>query len=483
MSWGLEFDYVIIGGGHNGLVASIVLARHGARVVVLEANNKLGGESSDAVYKGTRYPRVAYAIGLFPEDLAGYLGIDLDEISVLPDPSWIVLSDGEVSFRWWVRSDKLEEEFRRHSALEGYRRLSRLMELFSECAREKGILYTIDPPSLEVLEDLLNECDEDLGSYATMKWSEGLGGLIPVELWGLFNYPAFYEEPGYTGLYFNMNRGIWRQPYSGMDSLIELLAEKAKSLGVEIILGKRVDRIIVKNGTASGVELLGGARIRARRGILLSANILCLWRLVDEEELDKSISEDVRFNLAILREYKAPVTRVNFFHEGSPPYPVKDYSIKGYPILSIETGSFWGEAAYPTLIDNSLVGQRGIHVVTFTGLAPDVKPEDIAMELGLEKLVGYEQVSPGVLENDYCNITGDPNHIPMLGQFILDKRPFPGWGGYRTPIKGLYHGAASSHPGGQITGIPGHNAAIAMLVDAGLRPRTPLIPRGVLGVD
>lgn len=477
MSWGLEFDYVIIGGGHNGLVASIVLARHGARVAVLEANNKLGGESSDAIYEGTRYPRVAYAIGLFPGDLASYLGIDLDEVSVLPDPSWIVLSDGEVSFRWWVRSDKLEEEFRKHSALEGFKRLSRLIELFNKCAREKGILYTVNPPSLGALEDLLNECGEDLGSYATMKWSEGLGGLIPVELWGLFNYPAFYEEPGYTGLYFNMNRGIWRQPYRGMDQLIGMLAEKARLLGVEIILGRRVDKIIVEDGVASGVEVSGGARIRARHGILLSANILCLWRLVDEEELDRSISEDVKLNLAVLRGYKAPVTRINFFHKGPPAYSVKDHHIKGHPILLIETSNFWGEAAYPTLINTSLVGQHDIHVVTFTGLAPGVKPEDIAMELGLEKLVGYEQVSPNILESDYCNVTGDPNHIPMLGQFILDNRPFPGWGNYRTPIKGLYHGAASSHPGGQITGIPGHNAAIAMLVDAGVKPWTPLMPR------
>ena len=58
----------------------------------------------------------------------------------------------------------------------------------------------------------------------------------------------------------------------------------------------------------------------------------------------------------------------------------------------------------------------------------------------------------------------------MIPQQMLHRRPLPGWSDYRTPIQGLYLYGAGTHPGGEVTGAPGHNAAHAILKDLGISP-------------
>jgi phytoene dehydrogenase-like protein len=161
----MEHDYIIIGGGHNGLVASIVLARHGANVLVLEAREELGGQASEGVYRGTRYPRVAYSIGLFPRDLALYIGFDIDEMLLKPNPSWVVVSDGVEYFRWWRDQERLWQEFKSVGAGDSFKEFTRVISEFNRCVKEHKILYTIDPPSLEEAREDLNKCSEGLGDY------------------------------------------------------------------------------------------------------------------------------------------------------------------------------------------------------------------------------------------------------------------------------------------------------------------------------
>ena len=79
----------------------------------------------------------------------------------------------------------------------------------------------------------------------------------------------------------------------------------------------------------------------------------------------------------------------------------------------------------------------------------------------------------------------------MIDKYLFDKRPVPGWNDYRTSIPCLYHGSASSYPGGEVNGVAGLNAAIRILLDFGIKPRLPGLvvrvvhendPRGKWGV-
>ncbi|BBD72469.1 hypothetical protein HS1genome_0858 [Sulfodiicoccus acidiphilus] len=87
-------------------------------------------------------------------------------------------------------------------------------------------------------------------------------------------------------------------------------------------------------------------------------------------------------------------------------------------------------------------------------LIPDIK----------EKIIGIDLLDSKEAETEYYLPGGDLNHLPMKVPYLFDGRP-----GYRTEFQGLYMGSAGSYPGGQVTGIPGFNAAQALLKDMGIK--------------
>lgn len=467
----LNYDFIVVGGGHNGLIASAVLAMHGARVLLVESNSALGGESSDSIIRGVRVPRVAYALGLLSEEVLGYLGVSVSDVVYYTNPSWVVTVDGEEYFRWWLERESLELEFEKLGHLREFKEFARLSAAFNRCVRDKNILYTIDPPPLEDASEDLEKCEEGLGEAVYSDWSEGLGKNFDEDLWDLFTYPPFYNEPGFITLYFHRNLGRWGQPLRGMGALVENLARVARGKGVEILTGLGVREIVVDREGAKAVVLGNDKLVGARHGILLSTSVLCINKLVGPEWVESFLGKEERRALRYYEGVRLPIRRVNIVTEEPPSPPIRG----GYnkvPIVSYESDMFWGEATYPTLNDPSLSGPRGLHAVTFSGYAPGVSVDDLARELGAASILDYEDIGPRELGSSYCNPTGFPSQIPMTRNSILRDRPLKGWGNYRTPIPKLYHGSASSHPGGEVTGIPGYNAAIRMLVDLKVKPLT-----------
>jgi hypothetical protein len=80
-------------------------------------------------------------------------------------------------------------------------------------------------------------------------------------------------------------------------------------------------------------------------------------------------------------------------------------------------------------------------------------------------VLGRHIITPLDLERDYGLVGGNIFHVPMTMEYSFDARPSPAFGGYRTPVKGLYLCGAGTHPGGAVTGMPGRNAAHAVLAD------------------
>ena len=85
-----------------------------------------------------------------------------------------------------------------------------------------------------------------------------------------------------------------------------------------------------------------------------------------------------------------------------------------------------------------------------------------------EAIIDWTVLTPEDIKERIGLTDGNIRHVDVIPQQMLDRRPLPGWSDYRTPIQGLYLCGAGTHPGGEVTGAPGHNAAHAILKDLGI---------------
>ncbi|MCE4604749.1 MAG: FAD-dependent oxidoreductase [Aeropyrum sp.] len=464
-----KYDVVVVGGGHNGLVASIVLALHGARVALVESRGELGGLASDGVSLGVRYPRVAYSLGLFPRNLAKYIGVDLYLSAKLTNPSWVVVDgdSGETVFRWWVSEDALEEEFKEYGLGGEARDLVSLLRSWSECS--DLILYSTEPPDIQGASAMLDNCSPFLGEIASQRFDNGLGMMVPRDLWGILTYPGLEREPGLATLLNLWNKGLWYQLPKGWSPLMKRLEHRARELGVDIYLGVGTARPDIKEGRVVGVTAVGGKLAIESKAVLYSASLAAISNFLGDyiDLLDglrlKELESAARS--AVKPQRVTVVGRCE-------PKPPGGFN-RNPPMIEVWGRGFWGEFAYPTLHDESRIPGSG-HAVAFTGMAAS-RISDILAYSGLECLDKVESIDSVVQWIEFNNPSAHPNHLPYTGERILNKRPVEGWSDYRVEeIEGLYHGSASSHPGGQVSGVPGHNAAIKVLKDLGVRPSSPL---------
>lgn len=447
---GVSYDFIVVGGGHNGLIAAATLRIAGGSVLVVGAPG-LGGLAG-ASERGSIGP--AYSVGLMPKPLAKVLGIDTSRWIYTTDPSWLVVEDGEVVFRWWSSKDRLLREFEAHGLREGGERLLSLLESWRTCGAPL-LLYNTNPPSLDEAAALVSErCGEELGEAIAGRASDTiLAGLGWLE--GLLTYPALAGEPGYATLYFNSSMGVWGLPKNPSKGVSYAIAEAARRLGVDIVEGR--GKIVVKGGRAVSVRLSDGSMIEARKAIVYSGNIACLRDSVEGEgawrgEVEEASKRALRASL----EFQGP-TRFNLELSRQPGSLVNSGPS---PILELWGRGYWGEVLY-------LPDSR----IAFTGfLEGPGSLKNFLEDLGVdpEWVRGLEDLGPLWQEALHCNPGGNPNHLPMTGEYILSRRPLEGWADYSTSVDGLYHASASSHPGGQITGLPGFNAARRILEDLGL---------------
>ena len=463
----MDFDVVVVGAGHNGVIAAWLLARHGLRVAVVDRRYLPGGLAGGEWVWGLPGSRFAYAIGLVPRLLEEELRV-LDGVVEYGEPSWVELEeDGEPWLRWWSSGERLRAELEEH----GLGGLWELVELAAEawsCMEAGGLVYTTAAPSREEAARLLEErCGPEYGDVVAKTARRLLSEHAPRWAWELVIYPSMLGASGFVLAYYLMNRGVWGVPRRGMTALSRRLTRLLHEAGVTIIRGVEA-RLLVEHGRAVGVRLEDGRELRAR-AVLYAASapklpaftgyLLEEW---ENRELEKAgtVMVDVR--------------RVDYLVEGRPTPPVEE-GWRPPQIYVWWTRMGGGEYTYPTLHS----GRGGRHLVTGSGWIPEpLKLPPPGVEEGDVRAVHVK----GPREQERCcgNPTGHPDHLPMRDPWMFDNRPLPGWGDYRTSIPCLYHGSASSYPGGEVTFIPGVNAAARILLDMGFRPRLrlPLGERG-----
>jgi phytoene dehydrogenase-like protein len=523
------WDEVVVGGGHNGLVAAAYLAGAGHRVLVLEARERLGGAAvTEETWPGFRVSTAAYVVSLMRPDVVRDLDLARHGYAVLVrnPSSFTPLPDGRHlllgPFAELNRSEVAKFSARDAEALPRYEamlaRIARVLEpLLDETPADPfsgrwrdllrlgrtGLSFARlgadGPRAFELLTGpataVLDRWFESDEVKATLATDAIIGAMASPSTPGT-GYVLFHHVMGET----NGARGVWGYVKGGMGSLPEAIAAAARTRGAEIRTSARVEKILVEEGRAAGVVLAGGEEIRARRVASSADATVTLLGLLGERHLPPEVAAAVRridyasaslkINVALaeLPDFSAlPGRAPGPQHRGTVHVaPSMDYLERAFddarrgvpsraPIL---------ECTLPSAVDPS-VAPPGRHLMSmFVQYAPyrlaegtwDEERERFA-DRCFETLEAYapgftrsviarEVLAPPDLEARFGLTGGNIFQGAMTPAQLLFMRPLPGLSRYRTPIRGLYLCGAASHPGGGVMGACGRNAAREILRDA-----------------
>jgi phytoene dehydrogenase-like protein len=309
----------------------------------------------------------------------------------------------------------------------------------------------------------------------------------------------------------NGKKGMWGHSVGGMGAITQYMAEACLEAGVEISLEAPVAKVLVDGSKVSGVRLESGEEIAAT---VVAANVgpaLLYRQLVERSDMTpefarrmdnyKAGSGTFRMNVALseLPDFTVLPGKEKAEHHtaGIIISPTLDYMDKAFT----DAKAFgWSkepivEMKLPTSVDDSLA-PPGMHIASLfcQQFAPVLPPNpdgsarswDDARESAAEviidtvtkhapnfrnSIIATQIHSPLDLERKFGLIGGDIMHGHMTLDQLWAARPVLGHGDYRGPIRGLYMCGSGTHPGGGVTGAPGHNAAHAILRDRSLLGR------------
>jgi len=296
----------------------------------------------------------------------------------------------------------------------------------------------------------------------------------------------------------NGKRGAWGHAIGGMGAISEALATEARRLGVEIECGAAVARVVARKGRVAGVALADGTELAARA---VAANVdpkLLYLRLVEASELApefrarmeryKCGSASFRMNVALsaLPKFTCLPEPGPHLASGIILAPSLDYMDRAYLDARAEgmARAPVVEMLIPSTLDGTLA-PKGAHVASLfcQHFAPEAdwssrKSEAVERIFDVVEshapgfrasVLGHSALSPADLEREFGLTAGDIFHGALTLDQLFSARPLLGCADYRTPIRGLYLCGAGAHPGGGVTGAPGHNCAREMLRDLGRR--------------
>ena len=516
------YDAIIIGAGHNGLTCGAYLARAGLKTLLLERRHIVGGAAvTEEIHPGFRASRFSYIMGhLHPkviDDLElGKFG--LEHLKV-PDVVYPLYDDDCITFT----SDQKRnlEQIARFSKrdAEAYPEFFASMSETIQIMRELLLQTPIDPAKrnwntakegLRLLWRYRKIGDQfyklmdalTMSAYEYVaQWFESDVVRAVLLYWATIGSNTSPRSGGtaYTILFHLVGESGMGFARGGMGAITQALARSGQQHGMEVMTDSPVAEIIINNGRAEGVRLENGNEYRSRVLVSNAAPAITFTKLIEPKHLPDSFNAHIRrfrakgcgfkINLAVERppQYRgfdpavAGIEVPAYAHIG----PTTDYLERAF-----DDAKYGGYSKQPfispitpTLIDDSLA-PPGKHVVTLYGGVAPYELKGTSWEKEKDKFVQVvlntmDEFAPGFSDSiiamdalvppDLERILNMPGGHELHGDCAVDQlfmmRPVPGYADYRSPIRNLYQCGASTHPGGAVSSVPGHNAAREILKD------------------
>jgi phytoene dehydrogenase-like protein len=523
----MKYDAIIIGAGHNGLTCAFYLARAGLKVLVLERRDIVGGAAiTQEFHPGFRNSVASYSVSLLnPKviadmDLHGR-GLRLVERSIanflpLPDGGGLCVGgglertqkevarfsrrDAEALPTYYATIDQVSDVLR-DLALQappnaggGLRDLFRLALQGRAAAKLDldGQRNLLDLFTLSAREFLDRRFESD-SIKAVFAFDAVVGNFASPSAPG-----SAYVLVHHTFGEVNGKKGVWGHAIGGMGAITQAMQRASGAHGVEIRTNTPVARVLIRNGRAAGVVTEAGQEILAHRVVGNLHPKLLFENLVGAENLSVDFARRIgnyvsgsgtfRMNVALseLPRFRGMPETGDHLGSGIVMAPSLDYMERAYADAKLDGWSKEPivELLLPSVLDDSLApAGKHVGVLFCQHFAPhlpngqswdDVK-EQVADHIVAtvtkfapnfrDAIVGRMVLSPLDLERTFALVGGDIMHGRMSLDQLWAARPVLGAGNYRTPLKGLYMCGAGTHPGGGVSGAPGHNAAHEILRD------------------
>lgn len=526
MTSGREYDAIVVGAGHNGLVNGAYLAKAGLKTLILERRHLVGGAAiTEELVPGFNFTTFSYALSLIRPDIIqdldlvkhGFLPI-LMPSSFAPDLNGDYLMLGP-------DHDENLQEIRRHSRrdADAYDRYEYDMTRVCQVVKP---LFDSAPPNL------FGKSPEDVAAVTAL--ASHLGGVEPKVLHDLVRLltgsaadflddyfendllKGYIASSGIIGtkvgpmsqgsglvlLYHSMGEhdgsfGAWAFHKGGNGGFTQVLARAAEAYGAEIMLNAPVEAVLNSNGKATGVALADGTEFTAKVVVSALDPRRTFLEMVDPRELPADLVETIqRFR------FQGTSAKVNFALDGLPTFPAlagRSDQYGGFinmgPSLEYLERAFddakYGWYSSRPYIDGAIqsvvdpdMAPPGKHVMScFIQYAPyHLKGSDWDTErdkFGDTVQATLESFFPGfgdlvlhrevVTPLDIERVVGLSEGNIFAGEFLAPQmyffRPAPGWSQYSTPIDGYYQCGSGTHPGGCVIGAPGKLASQRILRD------------------
>ena len=521
-----QFDAIVIGGGHNGLVNACYLAKAGLKTLLLEQRHLVGGATiTEELLEGFQFTTFSYAVSLLRPDIVQDLELAKHGSMILPMPNTFQPGyDGEYLLLT-ADKDANYHEIARHSIedAEGYKELGFLIE---------RICFALKPWMDRIPPNPLSNDPKDIAEVAELNsYASGLDDDVRVMLDKFLNCSAvnildeFIESDivkamiassgiigsqisprdprsGTVWLFHKLGEydgvsGDWGFHKNGNGGLTQAMARSFESFGGSVRLNSRVAKVDYSDGKATGVSLQDGTQLSASIVVSALDPRNTFTKLVDPADMPNDLLEAIANY-----KFQGSASKVNFALSDAPTFPGLERRtdiFQGFTNIgpSIEyLDAAWadceaGRFSRRPFIDCCLqstvdpdMSPPGKHVLScFTMYTPyrleesdwDSQRENLGDTVeetleeffpGFRKLVIHrEVVTPLDIERLVGLTEGNIFAGELFGPQMFMNRPAPGWNQYRTPIAGYYQCGSGTHPGGCVTGGPGKLAARQILGD------------------
>jgi phytoene dehydrogenase-like protein len=517
-----RYDAIIIGAGHNGLTCAFYLARAGLSVRVVERRAVVGGAAvTEEFHPGFRNSVASYTVSLLQPKVIADMGLVARGYRVIERPvsNFLPLPGGE-SLTLGGGVERTQAEFARFSARDAAA-LPDYYAMLERVADQLRRLALVTPPNagggwrsalsaaqqgwpiagldIEQQRDMADLFLKSASAFLT-RWFES----EPVQ--AAFGFDAVvgnYASPDTPGSAYvllhhvfgevNGKQGAWGHVVGGMGAITQAMAAACAEAGVEISVETPVAHVLVDGERVAGVRLESGEEIAAP---IVAANVgpkLLYERLMEPGDVPAAF-------LSRIRQFRAGsgTFRMNVALSALPRFTAKpepgehhQAGIVIAPSLPYMDRAFidaklhgWSQAPIvemliPSTVDDSLA-PPGQHVASLfcQQFSPELEwtpaQERAAADVIIDtveahapgfraSILGEQILSPRGLEATFGLVGGDIMHGHMSTDQLWAMRPILGHADYRGPVRGLFMCGAGTHPGGGVTGAPGHNAAREIL--------------------